>query len=261
MYHKYFFWFDSRHTTPKIIKNFVNLFYWLTSQVNCFPLWICSFFNFKIKITFWKTIYSFNIFVTTVLLQSLDFSVLENFCEINSRVQAGLGAGTLHFHNKPMRLLFRVRPEKWLFMSCFIFELSDLNIDALFIIYIYIYKFINIYKCIIYNIYIKFPKNLLLYKIVSSNVIGARMQKLHSSFFFYMLFLSQTLMIERTAGEGKRPYLVLSTISTHSRTFRHLFAALNLRWPPLIFIRNECNYHVFTRQNFSTSGNKNLIKH
>ena len=116
-------------------------------------------------------------------------------------------------------------------MSCFIFELSDLNIDALFIIYIYIYiyKFIHIYKCLIYNIYIKFPKNLLLCKIVSSNVIGARMQKLHSSFFFYMLFLSQTLMIERTAGEGKRPYLVLSTISTHSRTFRHLFAALNLR--------------------------------
>ena len=188
MYHKYFFWFDSRHTTPKIIKNFVNLFYWLTSQVNCFPLWICSFFNFKIKITFWKTIYSFNIFVTTVLLQSLDFSVLENFCEINSRVQAGLGAGTLHFHNKPMRLLFRVRPEKWLFMSCFIFELSDLNIDALFIIYIYIYKFIYIYKCLIYNIYIKFPKNLLLYKIVSSNVIGARMQKLHSSFFFLYAF-------------------------------------------------------------------------
>ena len=56
-------------------------------------------------------------------------------------------------------------------------------------------------------------------------------EKRHSSFFFFfnLLFLLKTLMIERTAGEGKRLYLVLSTIFTHSGTFRHLSAALNLR--------------------------------
>ena len=48
-------------------------------------------------------------------------------------------------------------------------------------------------------------------------------------FFFYQDFLSQTLTSHRTAGEGGDHLLFHSTISTRSRTFRHLFATLHVR--------------------------------
>ena len=41
--------------------------------------------------------------------------------------------GTSGFQNKSMRLLFQGKAIKWLFMSCFVSEYSDLNIDALLI--------------------------------------------------------------------------------------------------------------------------------
>ena len=47
--------------------------------------------------------------------------------------------------------------------------------------------------------------------------------------FFYQGFLSRTLTIHRTAGEGRDHLLFHSTTSTHSQRFRHLFATLHMR--------------------------------
>ena len=41
--------------------------------------------------------------------------------------------------------------------------------------------------------------------------------------------------------------LFLSTTSTRSRTFRHLFATLHVRWLSHIFNRNACIYQIATR--------------
>ena len=43
------------------------------------------------------------------------------------------------------------------------------------------------------------------------------------------IFFPQTMTIHRTAGEGMEPFILLSTITTLSQTFRHLFAVLHLR--------------------------------
>ena len=60
-------------------------------------------------------------------------------------------------------------------------------------------------------------------------------------------FLSQTLTIHRTAGEGGDHLLFHSTTSTHSRTLRHLLTTLNVRWLSHIFNRNPCVYQTATR--------------
>ena len=67
--------------------------------------------------------------------------------------------------------------------------------------------------------------------------------------FFYHGFLSHTLMIHRTAGEGSAASLFLSTTSTRSRTFRHLFATLHVRWLPRFCNRIVCNNQSATRWN------------
>ena len=66
-------------------------------------------------------------------------------------------------------------------------------------------------------------------------------------FFFYQDFLSRTLTTHRTAGEGRAHLLFHSTSSTRSRTFRHLFATLHVRWLSRIFNRNACVYQTATR--------------
>ena len=55
------------------------------------------------------------------------------------------------------------------------------------------------------------------------------------NFFFSMGFLLQTLTIYRTAREGRRPYLLLSTISIGSEIFRNLFVVLLLRYALVYF--------------------------
>ena len=50
------------------------------------------------------------------------------------------------------------------------------------------------------------------------------------SFFFYQRFLSWTLATHRRAGEGRDHLLFHSTTSTRSRTFRHLFVTLHMRY-------------------------------
>ena len=62
-----------------------------------------------------------------------------------------------------------------------------------------------------------------------------------NEFFFSS---SQTLTIYRTAGDH---LLFHSTISTRSRTLRHLFATLHVRWLSRIFNRNVCVYQTATR--------------
>ena len=54
-------------------------------------------------------------------------------------------------------------------------------------------------------------------------------------------------MIHRTAGEGRGPSLFLSSTSTRSHSFIHLFATLHVRWLSCIFNRNVCIYKTITR--------------
>ena len=65
--------------------------------------------------------------------------------------------------------------------------------------------------------------------------------------FFYQDFLSRTLTIHRTAGEGRGPSLFHCTTSTRSRTFRHLVATLHVRWLSHIFNHTACIYQAATR--------------
>ena len=51
----------------------------------------------------------------------------------------------------------------------------------------------------------------------------------------------------RTAGEGRGAILFQSATSTRSRTLRHLFTTLNVRWLSHIFNRNACIYQIATR--------------
>ena len=66
-------------------------------------------------------------------------------------------------------------------------------------------------------------------------------------FFFYQSFLSRILATHSTQGKGGDLLLCLSTTSTRSRTFRHLFATLHVRWLSHIFNRNACIYQTATR--------------
>ena len=64
-----------------------------------------------------------------------------------------------------------------------------------------------------------------------------------------------------TGQQGKRGdhLFVHSTTSTRSRTFRHLFATLHVRWLSHIFNRNACIYQTATRWDFPTLSNYHLI--
>ena len=51
-------------------------------------------------------------------------------------------------------------------------------------------------------------------------------------------------MIHGAAGEEGGPSLFLSVTPTHSRTFRHFFATLHVRWLSRFFNRTGCNYQT-----------------
>ena len=66
--------------------------------------------------------------------------------------------------------------------------------------------------------------------------------------FFLSGFSSQTLTIHRIAREERgSSFYFHSTTSTHSRTLRHLFATLYVRWLSRIFNHNACVYQTHTR--------------
>ena len=62
------------------------------------------------------------------------------------------------------------------------------------------------------------------------------------AFFFYQGFLWQTLNTHRTAEAGRDHLLFHCTTSTCLRTFRHLFAILNVRWLSHIF---NCTARIY----------------
>ena len=70
------------------------------------------------------------------------------------------------------------------------------------------------------------------------------------SFFFYQGFLSRTLHLTEQQGKKGRgsSFFFHSTTSTRSRTFRHLFATLHVRWLSQIFNRTPCIYQTATRE-------------
>ena len=71
-----------------------------------------------------------------------------------------------------------------------------------------------------------------------------------TNFFFVFLwkgFLSLTLTIQETVGEGRGPSLFLSTISTCLETFRNLFAIWHVRRISRIFNLTACNCQAATR--------------
>ena len=63
--------------------------------------------------------------------------------------------------------------------------------------------------------------------------------------FFCQGFLSRKLTGQQ--GKGGDHLLFHSTTSTRSRTFRHLFATLHVRWLSHIFNRTTCIYQTATR--------------
>ena len=100
-----------------------------------------------------------------------------------------------------------------------------------------------------------FFEKLLLYRAITWNIKGVRMQKFHSSLtFFSVSFLLQS---NRKAWNDRRQSFFPSTVSNHSQKFRHLFAVLHLRWLPSItghviarFLLNEI-YQPLEISNFS----------
>ena len=73
------------------------------------------------------------------------------------------------------------------------------------------------------------------------------MYKKSNSFFFFSIrvFFDGHLRLTGQQGKGGDHFLLHPTTSTRSRTFRHLFITLHVRWLSHIFNRNA--YFVFTR--------------
>ena len=63
-------------------------------------------------------------------------------------------------------------------------------------------------------------------------------------FFFLSRFFLRTMTIHRIAEKGIGRFLFLSTTSTRSRIFRHLFATLRVIWLPRIFNCIICNHQT-----------------
>ena len=66
------------------------------------------------------------------------------------------------------------------------------------------------------------------------------------TFFFYQGFLHRHRRVTGQQGKGGDHLLFHSTTSTRSRTLRHLFVTLHVRWLSRIFNRNACVYQTAT---------------
>ena len=66
-------------------------------------------------------------------------------------------------------------------------------------------------------------------------------------FFSIRVFFHGHWRLTGQQGKGGDLLLFHSTTSTRSRTFRHLFATLHVRWLSHIFNRNACIYQTATR--------------
>ena len=66
-------------------------------------------------------------------------------------------------------------------------------------------------------------------------------------FFLYQGFLHRHWRFTEQQGKGGDHLLFHSTTSTRSRTLRHLFATLHVRWLSHIFNHNACVYQTATQ--------------
>ena len=66
-------------------------------------------------------------------------------------------------------------------------------------------------------------------------------------FFLYRGFFHRHWRFTGQQGKGGDNLLLHSSTSTRSRTLRHLFATLHVRWLSHIFNRNACVYQAITR--------------
>ena len=66
-------------------------------------------------------------------------------------------------------------------------------------------------------------------------------------FFSIRVFFHGHWRLTGQQGKGEDYFLFHSTNSTRSRTFRHLFTTLHVRWLSLIFNCNACIYQTATR--------------
>ena len=73
------------------------------------------------------------------------------------------------------------------------------------------------------------------------------MHVIQRPFFFYQGFLHRHWQFTGQQGKRGDHLLFHSTTSTRSRTLRHLFATLHVRWLSRIFNRNACVYQTATR--------------
>ena len=72
------------------------------------------------------------------------------------------------------------------------------------------------------------------------------MKRLHGIFFFSIrIFFHGHWRLTGEQGKGREHLLFHSTTSTRSRTFRHLFATLHVRWLSHIFNRTACIYRLY----------------
>ena len=76
-----------------------------------------------------------------------------------------------------------------------------------------------------------------------------------------IFFLSFTNTDHSRDSRGREePSLFFLTTYTRSRTFRHIFATLHLRWLSRIFNLSSCNYQSVTRWDLSAARNYHLIE-
>ena len=68
-------------------------------------------------------------------------------------------------------------------------------------------------------------------------------------FFSFRVFFHRHWRFTGQQGKGEDHLLFHSTTSTRSRTFRHLFATLHVRWLSRIFNRKASVYQTATRWN------------
>ena len=72
-----------------------------------------------------------------------------------------------------------------------------------------------------------------------------------NTFFFFSfsirIFFHRHWRLTGQQEKGEDHLLFHSTTSTHSRTFRHLFATLHVRWLSHIFNRTACIYQAATQ--------------
>ena len=89
--------------------------------------------------------------------------------------------------------------------------------------------------------------------------LGEMLFKLLLSFFSIRIFFHGHWRLTGQQGKGGDHFLLHFTTSSRSRTFRHLFATLHVRWLSNIFNRNACIYQTATRWDFTTLSNYYLI--